>query len=141
MNQKSILIVDDEEEILAALKIFLELRNYRVQTCQDPLKALDILWRRGFQVVLLDVNMPGMDGLTLLSRIKSLRPSTQVIMMTTYSTLGIVKASLNAGSTDFIMKPFVRLEDIHRILDLTCERIERWESAGSRGVESVLKKP
>ncbi len=141
MNRKSILIVDDEDEVLAALQTFLELHHYKVESCREPQKALDILKRRGFQIALLDINMPGMDGVTLLGRIKTMRPSTQVIMMTAYGTLGSVKACLAAGASDFILKPFVRLDEILRIIDLTCERVERWEGAGSRGVESLLEKP
>jgi DNA-binding NtrC family response regulator len=140
MNRKSILVVDDEEEVLAALQTFLELHKFRVKTCRDPLKALELMRRGSFQLALLDINMPGMDGVALLGRIKALRPSTQAIMMTAFSTLGNVKACLDAGAADYIMKPFVRLDEILSIITLTCERIERWENAGSRGVESVLER-
>ncbi|MBL1276418.1 MAG: response regulator, partial [Ectothiorhodospiraceae bacterium] len=90
--------------------------------------------QESYHVILLDVNMPAIDGISLLRTIKALRPGAQVVMMTAYSTLEKVRASMEAGAADYLIKPFVDLQETLNILNLSCERVERWEKAGSSSI-------
>ncbi len=140
-RRRRVMVVDDEEEILVAIETFLRLHGYQVETFADPRQALARVRRESFHVILLDINMPLLDGISLLHTIKALRPGAQVVMMTAYSTLEKVRACVEAGAVDYIMKPFVDLQETLNILRLSCERVERWESAGSRSIDALLALP
>ena len=81
MAKQNILIVDDEPNLLESFKIGLELKDYIVSIAASGKKALEAINKRGFDVVLLDIHMPGMDGLETLTEIKKVRPDQVVIML------------------------------------------------------------
>ncbi|MDH4184984.1 MAG: response regulator, partial [Nitrospinota bacterium] len=78
----NILIVDDEEGIRTSLGAYLSLEGYTVDVAEDGMKALEKLRLSKFNIVLLDINMPGMDGLETLKAVKTMDFSIQVIMIT-----------------------------------------------------------
>jgi DNA-binding response OmpR family regulator len=127
-----VLIVDDEPEILAALQTYLDLNGYEVSICPNGESALLKSRETQFHLALLDVNMPGMDGITLLRRLKAQQPSLQAVMITAYSTLEKSLASWDAGASDYILKPFTDMDEILRIIRLTSERVGRWQQAEQR---------
>ncbi len=122
-----ILIVDDEEDILSALDTHCTLLGYETKTTSDPLKAIDMIELGKFHIVLSDINMPKMDGIELLRRIKETKPTVQVIMITAYTTMEKAIDCWDSGAADYILKPFSDLEQIGNIIKLTSERIRRWE--------------
>ena len=122
-----ILIVDDEEQILQALETFFSLRGYDVTTCTNPLEALEDITRERFHVALLDINMPQMTGIELLKRIKDTRPTTQVIMMTAYTTIEKAIECVEHGASDYMLKPFHNLDELAEIVKASGERVRRWE--------------
>lgn len=116
MNKKySIAIVDDEMEILNLLSRFLS-RNpsFSVSTYSNPLSALSSLETNKFDVVLLDIMMPQMNGLEVLEKMKTKNQNQKVIMMTAYSTLDKVLKSHKEGATNYVMKPFDSLQNLEK---------------------------
>ncbi|MGO9413951.1 MAG: response regulator, partial [Syntrophobacteraceae bacterium] len=79
---KSVLIVDDEQNICAVLTKFLRSSGYACESVNDPADALEVLKRNGFELVISDIIMPGIDGLKLLSEILKIEPGRDTIMMT-----------------------------------------------------------
>ena len=129
-----ILVVDDEQEILAALDTHLSLIGYEVKTCDNPEEALNLISIEKFHIALLDINMPTMTGIELLRKIKQIKPTVQVIMITAYSTLEKAIDCWEAGASDYILKPFADLDAIGSIVNLTSERIRRWEDAAKKSI-------
>jgi CheY-like chemotaxis protein len=107
MNDKiRVLLVDDEEAFLKGTARILGFRGFDVSTALNGHAAVEAVQERaGFDVVVLDIKMPGMDGIETLSEIKRLAPETQVIMLTGHATLSSGTQALRKGAYDFLMKP------------------------------------
>ncbi len=107
MSKKvSILIVDDEESVRDSLFNWFIEDGYRVECAENAKKALSILQSDNFDIVLADIKMPGMDGLEMLKRIKSLRKDSIVIIMTAFATVDTAVQALKDGAFDYVTKPF-----------------------------------
>ncbi|MFP4128496.1 MAG: sigma-54-dependent transcriptional regulator [Desulfonatronovibrio sp.] len=108
MNHTTLLIIDDEKDMLDGLKRILpyELENIAIKVSTSPLKALQLMRRNSFDLVLMDVRMPEMDGLDLLEQARKLDPHMTIIMMTAYGNIETAVQSIKMGAYDFITKPF-----------------------------------
>jgi DNA-binding NtrC family response regulator len=107
----NIAVVDDEKEILTMLERFLnKAGNYKVTTYQNPVTAVNALQQSQYDLILLDIMMPQMNGLDALEKIMEINPDQKVCMMTAYSTLDKVLKSHKEGATNYIMKPFSSLQ-------------------------------
>lgn len=102
----SIFIVDDEESVRDSLYNWFIEDGYRVECAENAKKALAILQAETFDIVLADIKMPGMDGLEMLKRIKSLRKDSIVIIMTAFATVDTAVQALKDGAYDYVTKPF-----------------------------------
>jgi len=102
----SILIVDDEESVRDSLYNWFIEDGYRVECAENARKALSILESDSFDIILADIKMPGMDGLEMLKRIKSLRKESIVIVMTAFATVDTAVQALKDGAFDYVTKPF-----------------------------------
>ncbi len=102
----SILIVDDEESVRDSLYNWFIEDGYRVECADNATKALSMLEADTFDIVLADIKMPGMDGLEMLKRIKSLRKDSIVIIMTAFATVDTAVQALKDGAFDYVTKPF-----------------------------------
>jgi len=122
-----ILIVDDEEAILKSLSAYLKLEGFEVETATSGEDAIETARKQKFNIVLLDINMPGVDGIETLKAIKAMDFSIQVIMMTAYSTFDKTMKSLEFGASDYILKPFGDLAEILRLVRISEERLNRWK--------------
>jgi two-component system NtrC family response regulator len=122
----NVLVVDDEDEICRTIKNYLELFGYKVITAPSGEVALRICEEEKIHIALLDIKMPGMDGITLLEHLKKQDFSIQVIMMTGYSTFQITLKALEKGATDYILKPFEDMEEIATQIKLAQDKMERW---------------
>lgn len=115
MSKYSIAIVDDETEILNVLSRFLVRNpNFSVNTYSNPLTALGSIEGKKYDLVLLDIMMPQMNGLEVLEKIKAKDKEQKVIMMTAYSTLDKVLKSHKEGATNYVMKPFDSLQNLEK---------------------------
>ncbi len=107
MDKKiSILIVDDEDSVRDSLSNWFAEDGYRVESAENAKNALAMLESGGFDIILADIKMPGMDGLEMLQRIKSLNKDTIVIMMTAFATVDTAVKALKDGAFDYVTKPF-----------------------------------
>ncbi len=100
-----LLIVDDEVEICDFLKSFFEERNFEVKTASSGQAALDVVEQFKPAVVLLDIKMPGMDGIQVLAQIKKKFPRIKVIMVTALETRDKIEECLRLGADNYITKP------------------------------------
>ena len=99
------LIVDDEPEICEFLKSFFEDRDFKVATACDGSKALDQAELFRPDIALLDIQMPGMDGLQTLKKFKELFPKMKVIMVTALETQEKIEEAMRYGADNYITKP------------------------------------
>ena len=100
-----VLLVDDEEQFVDALSERLAIRDYEITTSVDGEDALEKIKHYNYDVVILDVAMPGTDGLEILREIKKLKPLTEVIMLTGHGTVETAIEGLKRGAFDFLIKP------------------------------------
>ena len=108
---KTILIVEDEQVLRESLAGLLEAEGYLVQQAPDGRAAHEMLLQGPVDVVLSDVRMPEMDGMTLLGHIRQLAPQTPVIMVTAYGTVDNAVEAMRAGAWDYLLKP-VQFDDL-----------------------------
>ena len=101
-----ILIIDDEAAIRDSLETLLTLEGFTVEMATEGVSGLDALTTSEYDLLLLDLSMPGESGIDLLPRIKRLRPELPVIMITAYGTVGNVVDALRAGADNFVQKPW-----------------------------------
>jgi DNA-binding NtrC family response regulator len=104
----SVLIVDDEKNILLTLSQSLQLAGYQTHLASSGQVALDVVSARPVDAVLMDVKMPDMDGLTALARLTELRPELPVIMMSGHGTIDTAVKATQLGARDFLEKPIAR---------------------------------
>ncbi len=101
-----ILVIDDEAGIRDSLEALLTLEGFSVELATEGNSGLDQLSTREYDLLLLDLSLPGESGIDLLPRIKRLRPDLPVIMITAYGTVGNVVDALRAGADNFVQKPW-----------------------------------
>jgi len=104
-EMEKILVVDDEIEVCNALKEFLSLKEYEVETALDGAGALKKVEQFKPHIVLLDIIMPGMGGIDVLSKIKNIDPKISIIMTTAVADEEIAKRTIQLGAYDYITKP------------------------------------
>ncbi|MBI5252134.1 MAG: response regulator [Desulfomonile tiedjei] len=100
-----ILLADDEESIRNLMRMTLELDGYEVSMAEDGTRALDIFEKEKPEIVLLDVKMPGMSGIEVLSRIRGTAPDTEVIMITGHGDMDMAVECLRREASNFLTKP------------------------------------
>ena len=105
-KKNSILIVDDEESVRDSLYNWFIEDGYNVECAENAKKALSILESKNFNIILADIKMPGMDGLEMQRRIKSLNKDSIVIIMTAFASVDSAVQALKDGAYDYITKPF-----------------------------------
>lgn len=115
MEKGRILLVDDEDVIRAVLSRELQLKNYYVQGAADGREALVLLQSYRFDAVITDLNMPGVDGITLLKAAKKLPKPIAVLILTGYGDLGSAIDALRLGADDYMVKPCDVGELIYRL--------------------------
>jgi CheY-like chemotaxis protein len=106
MSGKRILIIDDEENIRRVMRLTLEAAGYEVGEAIDGAEGLELFGDgSGWDAVLLDQRMPGMDGLETLRLLKGRTPGARVIMVTAYASIELAVEAMKLGSSDFVRKP------------------------------------
>ncbi len=102
----NILIVDDEEIVRESLANWLEEDGYEVEAAENGARALERLPAKDWNLAMVDLKMPGMDGIQLMDEIRKVRPDTIVIIMTAYATVDTAVQAMKKGAYDYIVKPF-----------------------------------
>lgn len=110
-----VLVVDDEPALREALQSSLEFEGYRVGLASDGQAALETLEREPYDLVLLDVMMPRLDGLTACRRLRAVRNHVPVLMLTARDAVGDRVSGLDAGADDYLVKPFELDELLARV--------------------------
>ena len=114
-----ILIVEDETRLAMALKQILEDAGYEAETAHDGNKALDLALSTTYDLILLDVMIPGKDGLAVASELRRLHVHSPIMMLTAKATVPDQVMGLDAGADDYMAKPFDNAELLARIRALT----------------------
>ena len=128
MNKNiNVLIIDDEESILSSLRRLLEDKGYNVITNSDPAAAIEYMRSNIVHIAMIDITMPNLDGLSVLSMIKDVNSLTQIIMMSAYATTDRVIAALENGANDFLLKPFNNLKHVVSIVEESEKKLIRWQ--------------
>jgi two-component system, NtrC family, response regulator PilR len=121
----SVLIVDDERSMRDFLKILLEKEGHSVTTAENGSRALDLLGKTSFDIVVSDIRMPGMSGIALLEKIKGEKPDLPVVLITAFASPDDAVLAMKNGAFDYISKPF-NVDEIKSVI----------ESATSKGGSS-----
>ena len=136
-----VLLVDDEEEFVQALSERLALRNYDITTSLSGDDALKKVKQYNYDVVILDVAMPGIDGIDVLREIKKMKPLTEVIMLTGHSTVEAAIEGMKLGAFDFLMKP-CNTEDLDtKIKKARARKAEHEERIRTAKVNDIVSSP
>lgn len=113
-----ILLVEDEMELRTQLESSLNRQQYVTETAADGEEALDRLFESSYDLIILDIMLPKVDGLTLLKEMRSADIRTPVLMLTAKGTVGDKVAGLDSGADDYLTKPFAMSELMARIRSL-----------------------
>lgn len=105
-NSSNILVIDDEEVMRDSCQKILSKPGCRIEVAEDGIKGLNAFGTQGFDVVILDLKMPGLDGMEVLRIIKEQSPQTEVVVITGYATVESAVEAMKRGAYDFIPKPF-----------------------------------
>ncbi|MHC4128880.1 MAG: response regulator [Planctomycetota bacterium] len=105
MDPVRILIVDDEEDLISTMAERLELRGFQVDTATTGAGALELVAESAYSVLILDVKMPGISGLDLMTRIKEQQPNLPVILFTGHSSLADAQKGTQQGAFAYLLKP------------------------------------
>jgi DNA-binding NtrC family response regulator len=124
MDSRSVrvLVVDDEEIVRESLLGWLEKDGFTVDTAPDGTAAVGRLRAEPWSIVLLDLKMPGMDGMQVLEHARRLRPEAAVVMMTAYATVDTAVAAMKLGAYDYLVKPFDPEELSHLIAKIVAQQ-------------------
>lgn len=128
----NILIIDDEPYLLEKLASVLTGEQYTVDTADDGRAELDKIWNDTYDLILLDIMLPGMNGLEILSEIRAAGIGTPVLMLTAKGDIDDKVAGLNLGADDYLAKPFSLAELLARVRAL----IRRGNTGGSPVIEA-----
>ena len=141
MSAMTLLLVDDEERFLSTSKILLEKRGITTITSSSGQDALNVLEDRRVDVVILDVKMPGMDGVQVLREIKRRFPLIEVIMLTGHASVESAVEGLKLGAFDYVMKPCDVPDLVEKARD-ACERKRAMEEKIRKArVDKIISHP
>ena len=132
-----VLVADDDENVRESVGVALSTRGHRVTEASDGAEAAELVSSHVFDLAICDVRMPGLDGLTLLRRIRRETPSTAVVIMTSFAEVPDVVGSMRNGAVDYITKPFDPDELMDKVVQPILERrsvARRFDAVRSQSV-------
>ena len=135
MEKKSILIVDDDRSILKSMKALLELEGYSVDTADTGREAVEKSKKKFFNLALLDIKLPDLEGTELLAKINGGTPRTIKIVLTGYPSLENAANSVNLRADAYLIKP-VKREKLLKVIE---EKLKKQEEDGKMGEEKVAE--
>ena len=140
MDGFNVLLVDDESEFLDTLVKRIKKRNVNAYGVASGEEALAFLNQQPMDVVVLDVRMPGMDGIQALREIKQRYPLIEVIMLTGHASLEVAIEGMELGAFDYMMKPIeidellYKLQDAYKKKSIHTEKIKKMKEATASGI-------
>ena len=134
-----VLLVDDEKEFVDSLSLRLELREFEAKTSYSGDEALSLLQKEDVDVVILDVLMPGKDGIETLTEIKKQKPLVQVIMLTGNATVETAISGMKLGAYDYLMKPTETEDLVNKINGAAKLKKEHEERIQQAEIKNIIK--
>lgn len=134
-----VLLVDDEKEFADVLGERLESRGFSVKTAASGDEALVLLVRNAFDVIVLDVQMPGKNGIETLNEIKRLDPLLEVLMLTGHGTIQTAIEGMKLGAYDFLLKPTDLAELVGKILKARARKAEQEEKIRQAEIRHIVE--
>ena len=125
---EKILIAEDEEKLRDLFAQFLKAKGYQVVEARDGQEALALATRQPFDLIMMDVKMPRMDGLSALQQIRTISPAAGVILITGYRVTPELEEALQEGTVEYLRKPFT----FDQLME-TIQRIRNHEHNGEHG--------
>jgi response regulator RpfG family c-di-GMP phosphodiesterase len=119
-DKKRILIIDDEMSPRESIKLVLKDR-YMVSAVSGAVEGIGHMAQNPVDLVVLDIKMPGMDGITALQEIKKRHPETEVVLLTAYGTLETARSAIRLGAFDYLQKPFDK-DDVIKVVERGLEK-------------------
>jgi len=130
-----ILVVDDDENIRKVLTTILEDEGYSVESVETARKAIERTRRKFYNLALIDIRLPDMEGIELLTRIRDTTPKMRRIIITGYPTLQNAIEAVNRGADAYILKPF----DMEKVLETIKEQLKRQKEEKKYSQEKVAE--
>ncbi|MGB9640282.1 MAG: sigma-54-dependent transcriptional regulator, partial [Anaerolineales bacterium] len=121
MSQVKILVIDDETGIREGTKRALSAQGYEVDTAENGEQGLELIKKNRYDLILLDVMMPGISGIELIEKIHQVDPETVCIIITGYATVEMAVRAIKEGAYDFLTKPFT-VDDLLIVVNQGLER-------------------
>jgi len=131
MAELKVLIVDDENELVSTLVERMELRGLHAVGVTTGHEAVGLVERESFDVVVLDVKMPGEDGVEIMKRIKKIRSDLPVILLTGHMSIEASEEGLKAGAIDYVIKP-INIDDLIEKMKKAISIYQRRSKTGKR---------
>ncbi len=133
-------LVDDEKDFVEALAQRLEVRDFDVTVALDGEQALEIVSNQDVDVVVLDVVMPGKDGIEVLREIKQINPLVEVIMLTGHATVDVAIEGMKVGAHDFLMKPTDTTDLIAKITTAHQKKAGHEERIRQAEIQNIIER-
>src|SRR5687767_6822567 len=120
-QQRTILIVDDEDRLRLSLSLILQKENYRVETAAHVAEAREYLQLREYDLMFLDLNMPGVSGIDLLAEVHRQAPDMPVLILTAHAGLESAIQAVRLGARDYLIKPVEPVVILKRVEEILAE--------------------
>jgi len=136
----SVLLVDDEKDFVESLAERLQIRDFNVATALNGDEAIELVKENEFDVIVLDVQMPGKSGIETLKEIKNIEQLAQVIMLTGHATVKTAIEGMKSGAYDYLMKPTDTdelIEMVNKVYKVVAEQRDKIRQAE---INNILKK-
>lgn len=130
-----ILIIDDDENIRKVLQTILEDEGYTVDTADTAKKGIERTEKNFYNLALIDVRLPDMEGIELLTKLRDTKPKIRKVIVTGYPTLQNAVAAVNKGADGYVMKPF----DVEKILATIKEQLKKQEEEKTFSEERIAQ--
>ncbi len=136
MAYQRVLLVDDEVEFIETLSQRMEARGLKVDTATNGSEAIKLAGENYYDAIILDLNMPGLDGIETLKKIRDQSPDSQIILLTGYATVEKSVEAVKHGAVDFLEKP----ADLNKLMSIIQEASDKKMMLFEKRAEDDIKK-
>lgn len=136
----NVLLVDDEKDFVESLAQRLELRGFNVSCAFDGTEAVEMIKEKEYDVIILDVKMPGKSGIETFHEIKEIKKISQIIMLTGHATVETAIEGMKMGAFDYLMKPTDTKELIEKIEKANALVAEQRKKIRQAEIDNIVRK-